>query len=311
MPLVTIIVPAYNAGLTIYDCIISCISQTYSNIEIIIVDDSSTDNTADIVYECALKFKNIKYIKNSKSGVTDARNLGLDCALGEYIFFLDADDMLPKNSIQDLYDCLVNKQAKAATGTVIHEDENGAVITHICYDSLSEITGFLWLQEIRKRWCGHIWGILFHRSLFNQKAHCPSNLRIGEDLLQLAQIATKCDKIAITNAIVYRYIKHRGSVINSRVFNQNNAIIDEDIFAEEILRLAETCEVSVRTEYRLLAIYAILNIPDLKVRGELINKYKTRFLKFLVFDYGIISELISISFKLYLGVVFSLLNIKS
>ncbi len=311
MPLVSIIVPVFNAARTINCCINSCIEQTYKNIEIIVVDDASTDETRDIVNTFLFKYSNIKYYLNSKSGVTAARNEGIKHACGEYLFFLDADDILPENSIKNLYDCLVEHKACAATGTIVHEDENGEVLSYMSYDEVTELDGVQWLQSIRKTWHGHIWAILFHKSLFTPLPHCPINLRIGEDLLQIAQLATKCDRVAITDDVVYRYVKHDNSVVNSRVFSEGEVFANENIFAEEILRLSQTVTSTVRTEYRLLALYAILNLPNSEARNMLINKFKIRFLCFLVFDYQIIHELLSISIKLYIGIVFSLFKHKN
>lgn len=93
--MVSIIIPAYNAEKVILRCLNSCIRQSYRNIEIIVVDDGSIDNTID---QCKqIKDSRLKIILKQNAGVSEARNTGIEAAKGEYIFFLDADDYLEKN----------------------------------------------------------------------------------------------------------------------------------------------------------------------------------------------------------------------
>jgi glycosyltransferase involved in cell wall biosynthesis len=96
-PTVSVIIPTYNYGRFLSDCINSVLRQTYRNTEIIIVDDGSSDNTADVVK----KFKNtIKYLYQDNKGLSAARNTGLRVASGEYIQFLDSDDLLGRDAIE-------------------------------------------------------------------------------------------------------------------------------------------------------------------------------------------------------------------
>ncbi len=93
-PLISVIVPCYNYGDLLKDCIGSLFAQTYSNWECIIVDDGSTDNTRMVAEELVQKDKRISYFLQSNSGPTVARNYGLSVAKGEFIQFIDADDLM-------------------------------------------------------------------------------------------------------------------------------------------------------------------------------------------------------------------------
>jgi teichuronic acid biosynthesis glycosyltransferase TuaG len=97
-PLVTIILPAYNADLYIREAIQSVLDQTYNNWELIVINDGSTDGTGS--YLSSIVHPAIKVINQQNRGVSAARNIGLDLASGEYIVFLDADDVLPLNSLE-------------------------------------------------------------------------------------------------------------------------------------------------------------------------------------------------------------------
>ncbi len=99
LPLVSIIIPTYNYGQYLTEAIESAINQTYSNKEVLVVDDGSTDNTKDIVK----KFNNIRYFYKKNSGAPDSRNFGVRKAKGEYIIFLDADNKLDPNYISKTY----------------------------------------------------------------------------------------------------------------------------------------------------------------------------------------------------------------
>lgn len=100
--LVSIIIPTYNVESYIFRGLESCINQTYKNIEIIIIDDGSTDKTRDIIKRYSEKDNRIKYFFQKNKGVSSARNKGLDISGGEYIIFLDSDDWLELNTVEYL-----------------------------------------------------------------------------------------------------------------------------------------------------------------------------------------------------------------
>jgi len=91
--LVSVIIPAYNSEKYISDTIDSVLNQTYKNLEIIVVDDGSTDNTEKVVKEKLSNFSNFKFLKQCNLGSAEARNLGIRNSNGNYIAFLDADDL--------------------------------------------------------------------------------------------------------------------------------------------------------------------------------------------------------------------------
>lgn len=107
-PFVSIIIPAYNVGLYIEKCIKSCIDQTFRNIEIIVVDDSSKDNTFEIIEEISKTDSRIKIFKQKNSGVSVARNLGIENANGQWVMFLDGDDWLENDAVEIFFE-YVNK----------------------------------------------------------------------------------------------------------------------------------------------------------------------------------------------------------
>ena len=116
-PLISIIVPIYKVEPYLRQCINSIVNQTYTNMEIILVDDGSPDDCPQICDEYAAKDKRIVVIHKKNGGLSDARNAGLDICKGEYIYFLDSDDYIGNNTISVLYQQLEkNKQCAIAIG---------------------------------------------------------------------------------------------------------------------------------------------------------------------------------------------------
>ena len=105
---ISIIIPAYNAEKTISKCLDSIINQTYKNLEIIVINDGSTDSTSKVISEYEKKDGRIKFIDNKNHGVSYTRNIGISNSTGEYINFVDADDYLEKDCFEKLIPHLKN-----------------------------------------------------------------------------------------------------------------------------------------------------------------------------------------------------------
>lgn len=126
--LVSVIVPAYNVERFLPRCIESLLKQSYSNLEIIIVDDGSTDKTGDIAEGYAEKYDHIRCIHKENGGLSDARNMGLKYSKGEYVVFFDSDDWVESNVIKDNLKCLIQNDVKVVVwgyyADFVNESEN-------------------------------------------------------------------------------------------------------------------------------------------------------------------------------------------
>ena len=123
-PKVSIIIPVYNAEKYLKICLTSCANQTYQNLEIITIDDGSTDNSLSILQDFTKKHP-ITIKQQQNSGGSAARNAGLKLATGKYIYFLDADDCLFPNSIELLVTAAENSNADIVIGNYQTIDHNG------------------------------------------------------------------------------------------------------------------------------------------------------------------------------------------
>ena len=117
--LVSVIVPIHNTGKYLKKCLNSIVNQTYKNLEILLINDGSTDNSAKIIDQFAKKDTRIKVFTNETAqGVSNARNLGLDNASGEYINFVDGDDWILKDAINSLVKTLENNDSDLSQGNI-------------------------------------------------------------------------------------------------------------------------------------------------------------------------------------------------
>lgn len=132
--LISIIVPVYNVEKYLRECLDSLINQTYKNIEIIIVDDGSTDNSGKICDEYEKKNKNIKVIHKENEGLGFARNTGLENIHGEYVTFVDSDDYVDNNFIEELYKNITIKNADVCKSGFKRIDDNHNTLSIRKYD---------------------------------------------------------------------------------------------------------------------------------------------------------------------------------
>lgn len=126
--LISVIVPVYNVENYIEECCKSLLEQTYSNIEILLIDDGSKDNSGKICDVFANKFNNFKVYHKENGGLSDARNYGLKFAKGEYVTFVDSDDTVEKNYIEELYNLI--KKYKTSMSIASFSTINGKKVTN-------------------------------------------------------------------------------------------------------------------------------------------------------------------------------------
>ena len=112
---ISIIVPVYNTEKYIKKCIDSILNQTYNNIELIIINDGSTDNSENIIKKIIKNKSNVKYKKIKNSGVAHARNVGLDLVTGKYVGFIDSDDYISKDMYKELYETAIKEKSDIVT----------------------------------------------------------------------------------------------------------------------------------------------------------------------------------------------------
>lgn len=218
--LISVVVPAYNIENYIERCIKSILNQTYSNIEVIIVDDGSTDNTASIIDQYALKDTRIIPIHKKNGGVSSARTEGINRASGEWIGFVDGDDVIEEN----MYEVLINN-AKKYDADISHcgyqmifpDGHIDYYYNTKCIEVQDNTKALEELLSGRKIEPG-LWNKLFKKSLFNDSIDYESlsKIKINEDLLLNYFLFKNSNLTIYEDFCPYHYILRKGSAAVSK-----------------------------------------------------------------------------------------------
>ncbi len=224
--LISVIIPVYNIEKYIAKCVNSIIEQTYEDIEIILVDDGSRDASGKICDDLSKQDERIQVIHKKNGGQTSARNAGVQVAKGDYIFFVDGDDWIDKQMIEELASLLQDEEIDIVTsGCVIEDGESKAKIM----DSLKE---GVYASDIEKEYfyrhmiyngsvdkCGmlrSVCGKLISASIVREVLNKQSNLiKYGEDMATILVCCMQARKILVTHKIYYHYIRRDGSMTHS------------------------------------------------------------------------------------------------
>ena len=201
---VSIIVPCYNVGKFLPECLDCLVQQTLQDIEIICIDDKSNDNTRAIMHEFAEQDSRIHVIEfNKNRGVAAARNAGIDMARGEYIGFVDPDDTVDKDFFAVLYKLATDNHADIAKGIAKMVDTNG---TTSVLNSNDEI------RTAKYNFCTCFWTAIYRREFLNQNnIRFPDGLIVSEDLVFLIKSVHFANMVATTDDVSYWYIRHEDS----------------------------------------------------------------------------------------------------
>lgn len=221
--LVSVIVPVYNVSAYLEECIRSICGQTYQKLEIILIDDGSTDGSGEICDQYAEKDERILVRHQENRGVSAARNLGLDIMHGNYIAFVDADDVIHEEYLERLYSlCIRNQCEISCCGYQDFVQKEGSLEWRTKGQDLSSIE--IWegnraLAELNKWRCTEattmvvIWNKLYIKKVWNM-VRFPVNTR-HEDEFVIHHVLANMNKMAVTMERLYGYRQHGGSYMNS------------------------------------------------------------------------------------------------
>ena len=212
-PLISLIIPCYNAEQTLEKCLNSVIDQSYRNLQIIIVDDGSTDGTSKIYENFQSKDERIEILRQENFGVARARNKGIKSARGEYICFVDSDDWVEDNYCTQLYHLIVTENADIAIIEARYEDVDGNVTfekpisEEFVFDGKRALALLLEDHVVQS----HPWGKLY-KAHFLKNVSFPESLKCFEDYSTLFKIFDKAVKVVRSNDQLYHYVQHDDSL---------------------------------------------------------------------------------------------------
>lgn len=209
MDKISVIIPVYNIASYLQRCLDSVISQTYKNLEIIVVNDGSLDNSLEILEEYAIRDERVVVLNKENGGVTSCRREGLANAQGKYIFFLDGDDWLESESLERLY--LLGKQQDAdiIVGNAYYSTDNEDIeMFSTNFDVLSSKEFIHSLAIGKQPWC--LWMKLIKKSICH-KMVIPDGLSMAEDMLGVLQLSFYARVIAKSSYYGYHYYQRQGA----------------------------------------------------------------------------------------------------
>lgn len=228
---ISVIVPVYNVDKYLKKCIESIISQTYKNIEIIFIDDGSTDNSGKILDEYKINDKRIIVVHKENGGVSSARNVGIDNASGKYICFADSDDFLSNDYVEYLHNLIVKYNADISLTTEMFGNFNEKQIEK---ESIKIYNGEETTEAIL---CYKIpigvYSKMFKAELIKERIKFLSELFIGEGFNFNVTAFQRANKIVISNKKIY-YYRRDNSTSATTVFSKGKC--ENGLLALEIMR---------------------------------------------------------------------------
>lgn len=234
---ISVIIPCYNAEKYIEKSLNSIINQTYSNLEIILVNDGSTDDTKKII-SSFLSDKRIKYIEQKNGGEFAARNTGLFAATGKYIGFVDADDYIAPEMYEKLYNSILNTNSEMAVCNfnLIYEKEESKTknsysnMPNGVYEPQKNVYGY-WCQSCASPIPNnYVWTRLYIRDLIIHSGIHFENHKHSIDTLFNFKLLPHMKKVVFVNEGLYNYIQHSNSGIHTIANKTNIATLYADTF---------------------------------------------------------------------------------
>lgn len=255
--LISVIVPIYNVENYLDKCIQSICAQTYQDLEIILVDDGSTDSSGAICDTYVPKDPRVRVIHKQNGGLSDARNAGIEVAVGKWFSFIDSDDFIANDTIEKLYLAAVSNNCQISVCNMVRIFEDGE--TQDFYNPVNEVTILKDSQRFETLNQPSVCNKLFHADLFDG-VRFPKG-KFYEDTFVYHVLAYRAKNIALTGHNGYYYLSRRGSILgqprySDRYFDSVEAVYHRVSFllAHQVPKYAEDACLSlyafVSTAYR-------------------------------------------------------------
>lgn len=277
--LVSVIIPVYNGEKYLNECIKSICKQTYKNIEVIIIDDGSTDDTHNICDSWAAKDSRIIVIHKNNEGVSAARNDGIKRSTGKYLYFCDSDDLVNKNCIEVLHRAITNSNADMALCTYADISEYNREPIEKLTSSTVDGDNILLLIMSDKRYAGYLWNKMFRRDMING-IRFDTRLKYCEDLVFCLKYLEKVNYGVMVSESLYYYRDNPSGAMNQS-FNVNRLsyILSQEFVCDYLLKHCTNEEIKKTEHYRLAQLYSsyyfkifVRQIPDKSYWRETIKK---------------------------------------
>lgn len=289
-PKISIVIPCYNCESYIGKCLDSIIAQTYRNLEIIVVNDGSTDSTEEVLNHYATD-ERIRCIRQENGGEAAARNTGIEAATGEYIGFVDSDDYIEPDMYQKLYDALTAANADVAVGNYNIVYENGE--EKKCYSTMSGNV-FDLQDDALSFWVkicatakpnNYVWTRLYKKELLDRTGIRFEKFVHSADTLFNFKLLPHIGRCVLVHEGLYNYLQRAGSGIHTVAVKKNIA----ELYADTFQVLADyyndnhfdnfKCVLPIHAYTRLKNIFfysRLAGLPDEEIIANVSESWKDR-----------------------------------
>lgn len=226
MKKVSVIIPVYNSEKYISKCLDSVLNQTYQNVEIIVINDGSKDNSIKILKEYEKKYKNIILIDKKNEGVSKTRNLGIKTATGDYIMFIDNDDFIDEDYIETY---MKNSDYDIVIGSYKRIDNNNKLLFKYNLNENSRWTKYVVLAP---------WAKLYKKDFIIKNKIEFIDFKIGEDVYFNLLCYSKTDNIKIINDFKYSWFYNNESVSNTSQRGLNKSV-DITVLLDKVIKIID------------------------------------------------------------------------
>lgn len=284
MKKISVIVPIYNVEKYLGRCIDSILEQNYENVELILINDGSTDNSESIINTYLEKNPNtIKYIKKENSGLSDTRNVGIEAATGDYIMFIDSDDYIEKNLLNSLKQYIDEEIEiiKFKAQTVTENGEKIKVMQGPIFDVTSGAEAFSKMcfeDELMET----AWLYLYKTELIKQNNFKFAKGLYHEDFGLIPLVIVKAKTFVSTDICGYNYVQSSNSITRTLDYAKTTKkVFDTLIHYDNTVKEIEKYQLDIKTKENVKIFYTnsiLLRINDLqkKDRKKFIKEIRKR-----------------------------------
>lgn len=257
---VSVIVPVYKAEKYLERCILSILNQTYTNLELILIDDGSPDNSGLICDKFAREDTRIKVIHKDNGGVSSARNIGIDVATGEYITFVDSDDYIDTNMLKDLCDLFSEGvDLVVSSVTMITKNDTNIYSMEDRFYTASELMESFCLEKFPIITLCAPWCKLFKRDIIvNNDLSFNENMSLSEDVVFNMQYLSKIKNIVMTSKNYYFYMRDNEESLYTKFRNSNFADLIKAYEAKLSTASILHCSDSAVTQLKQTFLFSII-----------------------------------------------------
>ena len=288
-PLISVIVPIYKVEKYLNRCIESIVNQTYSNLEIILVDDGSPDNCPQMCDEWAVKDSRIKVIHKENGGLSDARNSGMNLATGDVISFIDSDDWIDLKAFEVMLNVMQKKNSDIISGGVKWVNENGELLRKASVETYEILNTNDAMKELLHdgKLKQHVWNKLYRRKVIENIPFEKG--KYHEDVFWSYQVIGQSKNISVIPDSFYNYFQRSDSIMGERYSLKRLDALDAmqlrceyikihfpDLFDDSIQNYMGSCLYQLQLAFRSHQDKTVIrNISERRSFGKQYNFYNS------------------------------------